>query len=183
MKEKLIQSIMNIKGCDRAEAIRMLLVAANEWESKRLRMKFKQQRADSKETGSHQSLYWSCTLVAGGEPQPPLSHASCLRKSPAFAESAQQQAELIKQVHSSGNDVAASYSLHGNVYAFAGVVIRMHILLVQVYMHAHCYVYECMQSTYNSVIVLAALIRIVCVMYTYAYYSLFHRVSKWHPLT
>ena len=41
MKEKLIQSIMNIKGCDRAEAIRMLLVAANEWEAKRLRMKLK----------------------------------------------------------------------------------------------------------------------------------------------
>ena len=39
MKEKLIQSIMKIKGCDRNEAIRMLLVAANEWESKRLQMK------------------------------------------------------------------------------------------------------------------------------------------------
>jgi len=41
MKEKLIISIMNLKGCDRAEAIRMLLVAASEWEAKRLRMKLK----------------------------------------------------------------------------------------------------------------------------------------------
>ena len=38
MREKLIQSIMNVKGCDRHEAIRMLLVAASEWDAKVLRM-------------------------------------------------------------------------------------------------------------------------------------------------
>jgi hypothetical protein len=38
MKESLIKAVMKVKGCDRHEAIRIILVDANEWERKRLTM-------------------------------------------------------------------------------------------------------------------------------------------------